>query len=102
MSRVVGLLSIGLGFTLVPMEYGWVLCKLWAWFIVPHFHTEPLPFITALGVWLTVTFLTATIPRSRETNTGVSTEELSRRGLAVLTYPLFILLLGKIILLIWG
>ena len=37
---------------------GLVLCKLWAWFIMPQFHLEPMRIPFALGLALIVGFLT--------------------------------------------
>jgi hypothetical protein len=37
---------------------GWVLTKLWAWFVVAHFDAKPLPVGVAMGVSLIVGMLT--------------------------------------------
>lgn len=37
---------------------GWVLSKMWGWFIVGRFHLPPLSIPVAIGLALTVRFLT--------------------------------------------
>ncbi len=37
---------------------GFVICKLWGWFIVPQFHAAPLALVSAVGVSLIVAILT--------------------------------------------
>jgi len=37
---------------------GYVLMKLWSWFIVPTFSTEPISYVAAAGITLIIGFLT--------------------------------------------
>lgn len=37
---------------------GFVICRLWLWFIVPAFKMQPLAMVTALGISLLASLLT--------------------------------------------
>ena len=59
-------LSIIAGFvvtlTLLPGMWAWhgfVLAKMWAWFIVPQFGLAPLSVPYAIGVAITISFMTS-------------------------------------------
>lgn len=45
---------------LLPMAWlrGFVICRLWLWFIVPAFKVQPLALVTALGISLLASLLT--------------------------------------------
>ena len=43
---------------LLVLLHGYTVQTLWAWFIVPHFGVSSLPFVTALGIGLLVSYLT--------------------------------------------
>lgn len=45
---------VTLGATLV---YGWILVKLWFWFMVPIFHLAPLRLVEAIGIMVLLGFL---------------------------------------------
>lgn len=42
---------------------GWVLSILWGWFMVPVFHLPPITIVPAIGIVLTIGFLTQKTPR---------------------------------------
>jgi hypothetical protein len=71
---------------------GWVITKLWGWFIIP-FGIQPLTLPHAIGIGLILTFLTAqTLGKSAET-----LEEKIRECVTPVIWPLFALLLGYIV-----
>ena len=39
------------------LSYGFVLTKLWTWFIVPTFHLIPLTLVQAIGLFLVVNLI---------------------------------------------
>jgi hypothetical protein len=47
---------------------GFVLMKLWAWFVVPMFHLPVLTIVAAVGLGLIVAFLTHQKPADTEEN----------------------------------
>jgi hypothetical protein len=56
--------------TLLVMAYaaimnGWALTKLWAWFIVPGFDAPPINIPMAIGICVTLGFLTKHLAFSR-------------------------------------
>ena len=59
---VFGLLILAFFILPVAIYFVWahayVLVKLWAWFVVPLFHLEPLTWAQAWGVTIVVTYLT--------------------------------------------
>ncbi len=40
-----------------PIISGFVFTKLWAWFIVPIFHTQPLRIVEAIGIMVLINFV---------------------------------------------
>lgn len=75
------------------MLRGFVLVYLWGWFVVP-LGVSPIPWVLAMGIQLTVTFLTARISTLTEqyTRTRMSrsaeAEYDIKRGLVGLLYAL--------------
>ena len=74
--------------------HGFVVQQLWQWFIVPHFQLEPIPFITALGMGLLISYLTSQFD-------GWEDKQLERLVHAWLK-PLLTLLIGYAYLLIFA
>lgn len=78
---------------LMPFEVTWsgfVLTKLWAWFIVTTFNRAPLRIPQALGISLIVHFLTSSISDAREKRGTGEAIALS------ISMPLFALFFGWI------
>lgn len=75
---------------------GFVLTKLWSWFIVPIFHLNPLTLIQALGFSLVIRYLTKDI-LSKDFSKFDSTEESWIKLIVLIIRPLLFLLLGFII-----
>lgn len=45
--------------TVFPLLYGWVIAKLWLWFIVPGFNVRPISVALAAGIDLILSLATA-------------------------------------------
>jgi hypothetical protein len=74
------------------MLRGWVIMKLWAWFIIP-FGIQGLTLPHAMGVGLILTFLTAhTLGKNAETM-----EEKIKEIVTPIVWPLLTLLMGYIV-----
>lgn len=57
------LLAIRLALVIPTVAWrGWVLTKLWAWFIVGAFGADPLRLVDAIGISLVVGYLTTDYP----------------------------------------
>ena len=54
---ILGVLAL---FPLISIYRGFVLCKLWVWFITPIFNCRPLTLAEAIGFSIVVYFLTPT------------------------------------------
>ena len=54
------------------MLRGWVLVKLWAWFLAPYFHIPYLRIPVALGISTIVTLLTYQFRKQEDTEDAVS------------------------------
>jgi hypothetical protein len=75
---------------------GWVLAKLWGWFIVPLFGLSPLTVVQAIGLNLVVVSLAGTSHVNQQKDQ--STAELWGRLLGLTVFlPLVHLVLGWIV-----
>jgi hypothetical protein len=50
---------------------GLVLCQMWAWFIVPQFHAQPLRIPVALGISSMISLLVTPSPKKGEESESV-------------------------------
>lgn len=74
---------------------GFVLVKIWGWFIVPLFHLPVLTLLPAIGLALVVGFMTYQYQYSKdERSTG---EKVFESILLTFLYPLLVLLTGWVI-----
>ncbi len=93
---LVSVIIVILGVVGLTVLDGFVLTKLWLWFIVPIFHLNPLTLIQALGFSLVIRYLTKDI-MSKDFSKIDSTKETWMKVVALLVSPLLFLLLGFII-----
>lgn len=57
--------GVVMAFVIGPILKGLVLCKLWAWFIVPVFHLPGLSIVYAIGIGIVLnTFMPSSFPKS--------------------------------------
>jgi hypothetical protein len=70
---------------------GWALSILWGWFVVPVFDVPQLGVVSAIGVAMVVTYLTAS------SSTETKKEDASKVLLATVLRPLIALLFGLIV-----
>lgn len=71
---------------------GFVLTKLWLWFIVPVFALAPLAIVPAIGLAIVVSYLTLHVPYQKEQPSygGLLGHQIS----SGIIHPLFALLVG--------
>jgi hypothetical protein len=78
--------------SLRTLIHGYVVATLWAWFMVPLFHLQPLSLAASIGVMLPVSFVTS------HGYADIPTEKLGIQLLvAFIIRPLVTLLLGWIV-----
>ncbi len=53
-------MTIILGLVFRPIVCGFVILKLWAWFVVPTFEMQPLRLVEAIGLMFLVNYLKTT------------------------------------------
>jgi len=58
-------MTVVLGMIISPIINGFVILKMWAWFVVPIFETHPLKLAEAIGLMFLVNYLK--IGRNKET-----------------------------------
>ena len=56
------MISTAINIFLASISYGFVLTKLWVWFIIPIFHIPALTIVPAMGIILTVSLLRPVFP----------------------------------------
>lgn len=77
---------------------GFVLCKLWAWFIIPTFGLPALSVGVAIGIALLINYLTAQpLSNSKQDNGKSASEKLWEAILVPLLRPAISLLFGWIV-----
>lgn len=82
--------GVALSLAAVAAMRGWVLTKLWAWFIVP-FGAPALSIPYAIGLALIVTYLTS---RTSITKTAPTEIDWTKAFVEIVVGPLLTLLLG--------
>ncbi len=91
---------VGLSIAMSACIDGWVLMKLWAWFVVPLFRLPALTLLPAIGLSLVVSFLTFQVPPftpSPEPDAKQNTTNLEALGEAMVNRPLFVLGFGWVV-----
>jgi len=89
MKRILLLLTLPAILILGPILRGWVLSKLWVWFIVTSFHVQPLAIAQCIGLALIIGFVTK---ENIHTEDNRDAKEKLFSGLAqVFLGPLFVL-----------
>lgn len=96
-----GIFAVVIGIMILrTLLYGWVLTKLWAWFMVPIFGIRPLSIPEGLGIALVVGMLTVQhIPtKFKDEKNGIKLESSSTNTFGgIFINPLVTLLVGYII-----
>ena len=69
---------------------GFIVTKLWGWFVVAHFGARPLPLATAVGLSLLAGMFTVTTRGSKDDREGITFDDIVR----ALGYPAVVLLIG--------
>lgn len=79
---------------------GWMLTKLWAWFIIPHYEISQLSFGLAMMIAVVVKYLTKTDTSDlvKKEDTKTIWERLGVLFLEATLQPLVILAVAKMIL----
>jgi hypothetical protein len=96
---MIGLLSvigIFISCAVVNIWSGFVLTKLWAWFIVPTFALVPLTLAPAIGVALVVSYLTHQSRPSTKSDKDAAEQFIESVVLGLL-YPAIVLFVGWIV-----
>ena len=83
-------MTIVLVMIISPIIKGFVLAKLWLWFIVPVFQVHQLRLVEAIGIMFLIDFLL--VKRIRETNNEKFWEELGKNIMFVVLSAIFVLL----------
>ena len=89
------LMTIILGIIISPIISGFVILKLWAWFIVPTFKIEPLRLVEAIGLMIFVNFLI--VKRDKKANKENFWEQFVNSLLFLIIYSGFALFAGWIV-----
>ena len=74
---------------------GFVLSKLWSWFVVPTFHIATLSIATAIGIGLIVTML---VPGSSSKGKNYGAAWMFSTAVTSIAGPFFILFVGWVVL----
>lgn len=77
-----------------PIMYGFVVSKLWFWFIVPTFQMQPLRIVEAIGIIFLINFIR--MKRDKEANSEKFWVELVTNIFFVVFMSSFTLLFGWI------
>ncbi len=75
---------------------GFVLVKLWSWFIVPVFHLPLLTYAPAIGLSLVVGFLVYQY-HSDEADQRPAGEKFTHACIISFIYPLIVLMIGWVV-----
>ncbi len=80
-----------------PIVRGWVLCKLWAWFIVPTFSLPSLHIVTAIGLMVVAAFIVSIpIPETKDKGEEMSVKMFRAIAMSFAT-PLISLVMGWVV-----
>ncbi len=96
--RVVGIITVYLVTMAGSMWFnGYALAVLWAWFIVPTFGCVSLTIPAAIGVAMTVSYLTHRITREDAEDKRTFTEKLGWAIAVAVTKPSIALMFGFVV-----
>lgn len=76
---------------------GWVLTKLWGWFMVPIFEMKPLHIAPAIGISMVAAFLCGTTHLAKSWEVKDKGKEYLHMSLAIFIAPFVTLLCGYIV-----
>lgn len=88
-------MTVVLAMIISPIVSGFVVLKLWAWFIVPTFEVQPLRLVEAIGLMFLVNYLKA--KRDKETDKDEFWKKFVTNFVFVIIYAGFALLAGWIV-----
>jgi len=88
-------IAIMLGIIISSIINGFVITKLWAWFVVPTFEANPLRIIEAIGLMFLVNHIKA--KRDKEHNKDKFWEQFVADAIYLILISVFALLGGRII-----
>lgn len=78
-----------------PVVSGFVVLKLWAWFIVPTFEAQPLRLVEAIGLMFLINYLKA--KRDKEADKDKFWEQFATNFAFGIIYAGFALLAGWVV-----
>lgn len=97
---VIGLPVVALSFAYDVFATGFLLHKLWAWFVVGTFHVAALPIVAAAGISMMIHYITMQV-RGPEDKCGVKPEVSAKEGFKhlglILARPWLALLFGFVL-----
>jgi hypothetical protein len=88
-------MTIVLAVVIAPIVSGFVILKLWAWFVVPIFETQPLRLVEAIGLMFLVNYLKA--KRDKEANKEKFWEQFVTNLVFLILYASIALLAGWVV-----
>lgn len=88
-------MTIVLAMVISPIVSGFVILKLWAWFVVPTFEAQPLRLVEAIGLMFLVNYLKA--KRDKEADKEKFWEQFATNLAFVILYAGFALLAGWVV-----
>jgi len=88
-------MTILLVMTINPIINGFVFSKLWFWFIVPIFQTQPLRIVEAIGIVFLINFVRTR--KDKEANEDNFWEQFTTNIIFVVLIAVFALLSGWIV-----
>lgn len=96
------LITVIMSLVFTTIIYGFVLCKLWIWFVVPTFGLQPLTIIQAIGLSYIISFFTGKNNLFKKGNNIDDTEDDNTMAMLVLlflplTYSGVVLFIGYLI-----
>lgn len=88
-------MTIVLAMIISPIISGFVIVKLWAWFIVPTFEVNPLRIVEAIGIMFLINYLKA--KRDKESDRDKFWEQFAANFIYLILMAGFTLLSGWIV-----
>lgn len=79
-----------------PIINGYVLMKLWMWFIVPTFETQPLRMVEAVGLMILTNYLKSTYTKN-EVKDNESWETFNHILIFTIVYSILVLFSGWVV-----
>lgn len=73
---------------------GWVLSRMWAWFMVPTFHLPALGVAAAIGIAATVRLVTYQADADKDHEDEGTAERIIKASIRAVVLPLFVLGFG--------